>query len=58
VVLEELGNIPLWGVDLGPCVGFFSGSWAIFLYEELIWGTVQVVFGGFGGVNQFFFMES
>jgi hypothetical protein len=25
VVLRELGNIPLWGVDLGPCVGGFAG---------------------------------
>jgi hypothetical protein len=28
-------------------------SWAIFLHGELIWGTVYVVFGGFGEVSQF-----
>jgi hypothetical protein len=43
VVFGELDNFPLWGVDLGHCVGgygWFGGSKAIFLYEELIWGTV------------------
>jgi hypothetical protein len=51
VVLRELGNFPLWGVDLGHCVGgfgWFWGSKAIILYGELIWGTVSVVLGGFG----------
>jgi hypothetical protein len=26
VVLGELGNIPLWEVDLWPCVGGFGGG--------------------------------
>jgi hypothetical protein len=41
--LGELGNFPLWGVDLGHCIGgfrWFWGSQAIFRYGELIWGTV------------------
>ena len=35
----ELGNFPLWGVDLEQCVGGFGWFWrskAIFLYRELI----------------------
>jgi hypothetical protein len=27
VVLEELGNFPLWGVSLGHCVGGFGWFW-------------------------------
>ena len=27
VVLGELGNFPLWGVDLGHCVGGFGWFW-------------------------------
>jgi hypothetical protein len=43
VVLRGLGNFPLRGEDLGDYVcgfGWFLGSKAIFLYGELIWGTV------------------
>jgi hypothetical protein len=43
VVLGEFGNFPFWRIDLGHCVGGFGcfwGSYAIFLYGELIWGTV------------------
>jgi hypothetical protein len=43
VVLGELGNFPLWGVDLGTSIGgfgWFWGGYAIFLHEELIWGPV------------------
>jgi hypothetical protein len=44
VVLGELGNFPLWGVDLKHCVGGFGWFW--------------VVLGGFGGLKQFSFMGS
>jgi hypothetical protein len=27
VVLGDLGNFPLWGVDLGHCVGGFRWFW-------------------------------
>jgi hypothetical protein len=43
VVLGKSGNFPIWGVDLGHCVGgfgWFWGSQAIFVYGELIWGTL------------------
>ena len=39
-------------------LGGFWGSYAIFLNMGLIWGTVYVTLGGFGGVRQFSFMGS
>jgi hypothetical protein len=35
---------------------WFLGRLAIFLYKGLIWGTVWMVLGGFGGVRQFSFV--
>jgi hypothetical protein len=46
VVMGELGNFPLWGVDLGHCVGSFGWFWVVlwelgnFFCGELILGTV------------------
>jgi hypothetical protein len=40
VVLGKLGNNPLWGVDLGPCVGGFGGGRQFFFYGEMIRGIV------------------
>jgi hypothetical protein len=36
---------------------WFLGRWAIFLCRGLIWVTVWMVLGGFGGVRQFFFCK-
>ena len=33
---------------------WFWGRYAIFLCRGLIWGSVWMVLGGFGGVRQFF----
>jgi hypothetical protein len=35
---------------------WFSGRYAIFLCRGLIWGTVWMVSGSFGGVRQFSFV--
>jgi hypothetical protein len=59
VVLGLLGNFPLQEVDSGHCVDGFRWFWgreAIFLCRGLIWGSVWMVLGGFGGVRQFFFV--
>jgi hypothetical protein len=48
LVLGELGNFPLWGIDFGHCVGgfgFFWGSKAIFPLWEVDLGHCV---GGFG----------
>jgi hypothetical protein len=54
-----LGNFTLYGVDLGHCVDDFTWFWgceAIFPCRRLIWRTVWMVLGGFGGVTQFSFV--
>jgi hypothetical protein len=59
VVLGALGNFPLQEVDLGHCVDGFRWFWgreAIFLCRGLIWGTLWLVLGGFGGIRQFSFV--
>jgi hypothetical protein len=59
VVLGELCNFPLSGVDLGLSVdGFrwFLGSYAISFCQGLTWGTAWMVFGGSWGVMQFPFV--
>ena len=58
MVLGELGNLPLWGVNLGHFVGGFGGIWgskAIFLWVVDLGQCVGGFgwFGGLGGVRHF-----
>jgi hypothetical protein len=62
VVLGELGNFTLRGVDLWHCVGgLFGGFWGV--SQLHLWGVdlghcVGGLFGGFWGVSQFSFIGS
>jgi hypothetical protein len=56
VVSEAIGNFSLLGVELGHCADGLGNFWGVrqfFVCRGLIWGTVWMVLGGYGGVRQF-----